>query len=106
MERLWKDVSARMDGFFFNRSMKKYLNVANRMKVLVDDYLFRHSYRFISEVRPEPELDWPKVSINVKVSVASYSFVLKVWEEVCNYVYPVFGVDETCGVFLAFDLLE
>ena len=106
MEKLWNNISARIDNFFFNRHMKRYLKVANEMKLLVDDYLLRHNYKFTSEVHPDPEPDWPKVDIKVKVSVATYALVLKVWEEVGNYVYPCFNIDEIRGVFLSFKLLE
>jgi len=106
MEHLWDNVSSRVDEFFFQRHMEKYLSVAYRMKCLVDEYLSNHSYRFISEIHPEPEPDWPKVSIDVKISVATYDLVLKVWEEVCNFVYPLFERKDVCGVFLHFELLE
>lgn len=106
IEELWNKISQRIDDFFLNRQMKRYLKVANEMKILIDDYLSRHSYKFTSKINPDPEPDWAKVDIEVKISVATYALVLKVWDEVCNYVYPRFNIEENHGVFLSFDLLE
>lgn len=86
--------------------MERYLKIAAKMKILVDEYLVNHSYKFTSEICSEPEPDWPKVSIDVKVSVATYGLVLKVWEEVGGYVYPQFKIEDLKGVFLSFDLLD
>ena len=82
------------------------MNVASQMKCLVDEYLSDHSYRFTSDIHPDGEPDWPRVSIDVKISVATYSLVLKVWKEVCDLVYPKFGKEQVRGVFLHFDVLE
>ncbi len=107
MERLWNKVSGNIDQFFFNLHLRKNLETANKMLPLINEYLFNHNYKFTSKIDFDSwEKDWPKIVIEIKIAVATYEIVPRVWGEVCGYIYPIFNIDETIDIYIHFDLLE
>jgi hypothetical protein len=107
MERLWNKISSSINQIFFNRRLRKNLEIANKMLPLINEYLSNHNYKFTSKIDFDNwQRDWPKLDIEIKIAVANYKVVLKVWEEVDAYIYPMFNINEYHDVFIHFDLLE
>jgi len=104
--RLLEGLADRIKRHYFESDMHRYEQTAWKVKGAVDQYLKNHSYRFVSNVVPDPEDDWPKVDVKVQVSTANYQTLLKLWEEVSEYVYPQIPTRDLQGVFISMHMLE
>ncbi len=100
MEKVWDDVSGRVNRWFDNRKLKRYRAMAAKMYPRIHDYLNSKGIKHAMFVGDDSEGRWIKVDIRVFVDMPTYKDVLRLWDDVCKIAYAGLGHDKV-GVMVS-----
>jgi len=100
MERAWDVISGRINSFFNNRRMNRYIKAANIVKQKTDDYLRKNNIKFTSKIVDDSEWGWSKVSVDIIVDLDNYDEVFKLWDKLCEVGYEGISKEDLHGVML------